>query len=153
MPSFKILFSPNRALNRTTFLALCGIQAVTALVVWSFAVSPVIPRPAGVFKAWVGLLHGDFMTELITSSVLALESVLLTFVISLAVSYAAVLPFFRPLGEFVSKLRFLSLVGLSFVFLLMVDGGHSLKVSLLVFCMVVFFVTSMMSEISGITRN
>ena len=153
MDHVKHLFSPNKNINRTTFVALCCIQAAVALTIWSLAVSPVIPKPMGVLHAWMGLMRGDFMTELMTSSILAIQSVFLTFIISLGISYAAILPFFRPLGEFVSKLRFLSLVGLSFVFLLLVNGGHSLKVSLLVFCMVVFFVTSMMNEISSITRN
>ena len=153
MENLKVLFSPNKSINRTTLVALCCIQATAALFIWSFMASPVIPKPLGVLHAWISLIHGDFMTELMTSSILAIEAVFLTFFISLAISYAAVLPFFRPVGEFVSKLRFLSLVGLSFVFILMVNGGHSLKVSLLVFCMVVFFVTSMMNEISSITRN
>ena len=50
-------------------------------------------------------------------------------------------------------MRFLSLVGLSFVFTLMMHGGHNLKVSLLVFGMVVFFVTSMNEEIASIPRD
>ncbi len=43
----------------------------------------------------------------------------------------------------VSKGRFLGLIGLTLIFTLYVGGGHRLKLSLLVFGMSVFFVTSM----------
>jgi NitT/TauT family transport system permease protein len=105
-------------------------------------------------RAWMALVgEGGFGAEIMVSTMLALQSVALTFLISLAITYATVLPFFRPLGQFVSKMRFLSLVGLSFLFTMMVNGGHRLKVSLLVFGMVVFFVTSMIQEIESIPRT
>jgi len=107
-----------------------------------------------IFAALNDLSHdSDFINALLTSTMLALEAVFFTFVISLTISYATVIPFFRPLGQVVSKMRFLSLVGLSFVFMLMASSGHTLKVSLLVFSMVVFFVTSMLEEIGGVTKN
>ena len=153
-PNVKHLLTPNKAINKTTFAALCAIQGTVALLVWSTMSSPVLPKPMGIWHALMDLLRGtDFLTEVMTSTVLALESVGITFVVSLLISYSTVLPIMRPAGQFVSKLRFLSLVGLSFVFLLLVNGGHNLKVALLVFCMVVFFVTSMMDEIASISRS
>lgn len=150
----KHVFTPNKTLLGSTFLALCAIQVGAALVAWSFASSPVIPRPMEIATAWWALVqNGNFATEVATSTILACQAVALTFLVSLVVSYATVLPFFRPIGHFISKLRFLSLVGLSFVFTLLMHGGHSLKVSLLVFGMVVFFVTSLVEEINTIPKN
>ena len=154
MMDIKDIFRPNKTIRSSTFAALCAIQAVVALVLWSFATSPIFPRPIEILQAWVDLVqHGDFMTEIATSTTLACETVAITFVVSLIISYAAVMPFFRPLGEFISKMRFLSLVGLSFVFTIMMSGGHNLKLSLLVFGMSVFFVTSMVQEIGSIPKN
>jgi NitT/TauT family transport system permease protein len=62
-------------------------------------------------------------------------------------------PAFRPIATAVSKGRFLGLIGLTFVFTLMVGGGRPLKVSLLVFGMTVFFVTSMAAEVLAIPRE
>jgi NitT/TauT family transport system permease protein len=154
MRDLKHVFQPNKTLHTTTFGALCAIQAVAALVFWSLASSPVIPGPLAIARAWLALAKdGGFATEVMTSTLLACEAVAITFIVSLAISYASVLPVFRPVSHFVSKLRFLSLVGLSFVFTLIMHGGHQLKVSLLVFGMVVFFVTSMTEEIASIPKE
>jgi ABC-type nitrate/sulfonate/bicarbonate transport system permease component len=150
----KHAFSPNKALSPTTFSLLCGFQALAALAVWHFASSPVLPRPGAIAHAWVELIRtGDFLSEIVVSGSLACQAVAITFLVSLAISYASVLPFFQPLAAVISKMRFLSLVGLSFVFTLMMSGGHSLKVALLVFGMVVFFVTSMVDIIRAIPKN
>ncbi len=77
----------------------------------------------------------------------------ITILVSLALSYLTVLPFFRPIAFLFTKGRFLTLVGLSFLFTILTHSGHELKVVLLVFGMSVFFVTSMMSVIQSITRN
>ena len=53
----------------------------------------------------------------------------------------------------VSKGRFLGLIGLTFVFTLMVGGGRPLKLSLLVFGMTVFFITSMAAVVLEIPRE
>ncbi len=154
MHELKALFMPNRAIRSSTFLTLCGIQILVALALWHWAPSPILPRPSEIGRAWLELMrHGGFASEIISSGGLACQAVAITFIVSLLVSYAMVLPFFRPIGEVVSKMRFLSLVGLSFVFTLMVDGGHNLKVALLVFGMVVFFVTSMVEVIRAIPKN
>jgi NitT/TauT family transport system permease protein len=152
--AIKHCFSPNKVISGTTFLALCAIQAGAALALWTFGVSSLIPTPAAIARAWVDMMfRGDLASELAASTTLACEAVAITFAISLAVSYATVLPFFRPLGQVVSKMRFLSLVGLSFVFTLLVSGGHGLKLWLLVFGMTVFYVTSMVEEIANIPKN
>jgi NitT/TauT family transport system permease protein len=90
--------------------------------------------------------------EMFTTLKLIGHATLLTVVISLALSYATVVPFFRPLVETVSKLRFLGLTGLVFPFMLVTGGGYTLKVALLTFGMTTFFVTSMAQIVSEIPR-
>ena len=74
--------------------------------------------------------------------------------ISLGLSYLTVLPVLpahrRPRSR---KGRFLGLAGLTFIFTLIVGGGHPLKMSLLVFGMTVFFVTSMAAVVAQIPRE
>jgi len=103
-------------------------------------------------------LHGLWFTqglgpELWTSFTMSLEALAWTTAISLALSYLTVVPFFRPLAAAISKGRFLSLVGFTFVFTLIVGGGRPLKASLLVFGMTVFFVTAMASVIAAIPKE
>jgi NitT/TauT family transport system permease protein len=72
--------------------------------------------------------------------------------ISLLLAYMTVLPVFRPIVVALSKGRFLSMIGFSTVFTIMVGGGHHLKTSLLVYGITVFFVTSMASVIVSIPK-
>ena len=73
--------------------------------------------------------------------------------ISLGLAYLTVLPVFRPLVAAVSKGRFLSIVGFTFIFTLIFGGGHPLKTSLLVFAVTVFYVTSMAAVIAAIPKG
>ena len=153
MNDLRHLFAPNRRIAKRTFLLLCVTQAIAAVLIWTFATSPVVPKPLDILRALGELARSqDFFTDLATSTWLACQSVALTFVVSLLIVYASVLPFFRPLAQLVSKARFLSLVGLSFVFTLAISGGHDLKVSLLVFGMTVFYVTSLLDVMDSIPR-
>lgn len=95
----------------------------------------------------------NLIQELWTSMALSLQSMLIATVISFLIAYATVIPFFKPLAFLITKFRFLTLVGLSFVFTLMTHSGHSLKVSLLVFGIMVFFVTNMVGVVQAVTRN
>lgn len=148
------LFQPFAKINKTTFFALCAVQVAVLVFMWNTLPSPVIPRPMEIISAWMGLAQdGDFLREIVVSTSLALQSVAITVALSLLICYASLIPFFYPLAGVVSKLRFLSLVGLSFVFTMMLGGGHNLKVGLLVFGMSVFYTTSMMAIIQSVGQN
>ena len=131
-----------------------AVQLVLALVVWFFSPFQVLPTPPEVFAALGKLwMEQGLGQELITSFILNLEALAWTVVISLGLCYFTVMPAFRPIANAVARGRFLGLIGLTFVFTLMVGGGHKLKVSLLVFGMTVFFVTSMAAEIAAIPKS
>lgn len=147
------LFSPNKRINKKTVLILVCVQIVAALFMWTTMSSPLIPRPGEIMTALKTLLTSEGLAQdLYMSTKMCLHAMLLTILISLAISYATVMPFFRPFAFLVTKLRFLTLVGLSFVFTLM-TSGYNLKVSLLVFGMTVFFVTSLVQVVQGVTKN
>ncbi|MEI6410116.1 MAG: nitrate ABC transporter permease [Bacteroidota bacterium] len=150
---FKKIFVPNARMAQSPYLMLIVVQVVLALGLWMFSKSELLPTPVEIFAALSRLVSEDgLIQELVTSTALSLESMLIATIISLLISYATVMPFFRPLAFLVSKMRFLTLVGLSLVFTLMTSGGHQLKVSLLVFGITVFFVTSMVSVIRSIPK-
>ena len=74
----------------------------------------------------------------------------MSIVIAMAVSYLYLIPVFRPITKFVMKCRYLTLTGLIFLFTLLTSNGHNLKISLLIFGIVPFFVTSLVSVIDNI---
>lgn len=133
---------------------LVGGQVLLAFLVWWFSPFVVLPRPGEVFRALGSLWFEEALgRELLTSLWMNLEALAITAAISLALSYLTVVPAFRPIVAAASKGRFLGLIGLTFVFTLMLGGGHPLKVALLVFGMTVFFVTSMAAVVEQIPQE
>jgi NitT/TauT family transport system permease protein len=148
------VFAPNRAISPATMRIVAGAELVLFLFLWSVSPWEVLPRPLEVLAAFRNLwLNEGLGQELLTSFGVNLEALALSAGISLILSYLTVLPVFRPVAGAVSKGRFLGLVGLTFVFTLLLGGGRPLKVSLLVFGMTVFFVTSMIDVVAAIPKE
>jgi NitT/TauT family transport system permease protein len=147
-------FSPNRVMSRTA-LRLIGLGwAALALALWSSSRVEVLPTPRAVLTAFRRLwMEEGLSRELWTSFSLNLTAIGYTTAISLVLAYLTVVPILRPVGTFISKLRFLGLTGLTFLFTMLVSGGHQLKLWLLVFGMTVFFVTSMCSVVAEVPKD
>ncbi len=146
-------FSPNKAISHTTFLIIIAFWIVASLVVWSTSKIKAIPRPGEVLSSlshlWNEMGLGQ---ELIKSIGLNLQALSISAVICLLLAYLTVIPFFRPVIIAFSKGRFLSMVGFSFVFTLLLGGGSTLKLTMLVFGMSVFFLTSMAAVVAEIPK-
>jgi len=148
------VFLPNRAVSGRTMGIIIGVEVFIALTVWLNSPFKVLPRPDEVVGALKTLwLREGLGPELMASFVTNLQALAWTVVISLGLAYMTVIPIFRPIVAAVSKGRFLSLVGFTFIFTLIFGGGHALKTSLLVFAVTVFYVTSMASVVAGIPRE
>jgi NitT/TauT family transport system permease protein len=147
-------FLPNRVVSRGTMRIVIAAEVLLALLVWLNSPFRVLPRPDEVARALQSLWMTEGLgPELWVSFTTNLEAIGWTALISLALSYLTVVPVFRPLVAAISKGRFLSLVGFTFVFTLIFGGGHPLKTSLLVFGMTVFYVTSMAAVIAAIPKE
>lgn len=153
MASAAHVFSPNSALDKNAVRILIGAQIALAVLLWTFSPFVLLPKPAEVLHAFSDMWQEGLGAELITSFSLNLQAIAVATVLSLLLAYATVMPFFRPVVALLSKLRFLSLVGLTFIFTLLARSGHQLKLSLLVFSVSVFFVTGMADVIAGIPKE
>ena len=152
--TFLNIFLPNRAVSRSTMLTLILIEAAIALAVWVLSPFKVLPRPGEVLHALQNLwLKQGLGQELFTSFELNLTALAIAALLSTLLAYLTVLPVFRPLVVAVSKGRFLSLAGFTFIFTLLTGGGYPLKVALLVFAISVFYVTSMASVIAAVPKE
>ena len=131
-------FCPNRAVSPMTMRLIAVVEIVIALVIWLNSPFKVLPRPDEVLQALKSLWMTEGLgQELMTSFRLNLEALGWSSVISLGLAYLTVIPVFRPLVAAISKGRFLSLVGFTFIFTLIFVGGHALKTALLVFAVTV----------------
>jgi NitT/TauT family transport system permease protein len=147
-------FLPNQVLAGPFLLMVTAFWVAGALIIWSASPWASLPGPSEVLRAFGTLWWQQGMgPELYSTLSLIFHATLLTVVISMVLSYASVIAFFRPLVAAVSKLRFLGLTGLVFPFTLLTGGGYSLKVWLLTFGMSTFFVTAMAQAVLEIPRD
>lgn len=145
------LFTPLGVINKRTFLILALVEGAIALLIWQLAAGELIPTPGRVAAAAATILGSDyFYANLVSSLALIAEGMGISIAIALVVAYLSLIPVFKPVAEFVIKCRYLTLTGLIFFFTLITSSGHNLKLSLLIFGIVPFFVTSLLSVIDGI---
>lgn len=153
MNLLKSFFTLNKVLDSKSRMILVYSQVVVLMLYWYFAQSVFLPKPMEVFTALSSLWDQGLGQHLITSFKLNLEAIAYSTVISLVLVYLTVIPFFKPIVHLIGKFRFLSMVGLTFVFALTFKGSHAFKLSLLVFSITVFFVTSMMDIVNSIKKE
>lgn len=140
------LFIPFALPDRRKYLIMVGLQIAFAIAVWFTLGEGLLPNPIIIVKALTGLFtQTNFSYDVWASLSLSLLSMVLATAISLLIAYASVIPFFRPFGKLVAAFRFMTLVGISYLFTILTHGGFSLKVSLLVFGITVFFTTNMLA--------
>lgn len=148
------MFTPHATVARKHVIALVAFQALVALVIWIFWPMKLVPKPMEVLSAF-GHLWTNFGLgqEMKSSFITCLEAIVVATTLSLSIGYLRVLKFFQPVGQLVSKMRFLGLVGLTFIFTMLTGGGHALKLTVLVFGLSVFMVPSILSIVDSVTKD
>jgi NitT/TauT family transport system permease protein len=153
MPALGPALRPNQWVSRQTYLAIAAGWAVVVLLLWLFGAG-FFPTPARVLAALGTLVsEGGLLGELLTSLTLFAEALVIAGLLSMGLAYLSVVPALRPIISALTKARFLSLVGLTFVFTMLVGGGHPLKLALLVFGISAFLLTSMMDVVGSVTTE
>jgi len=144
----KQIFAPFGRTNKQIFIGLAISQAILALVLWHIGSNGLIPKPLNVVNAFINLLTSkNLIDNLLISFMLTLKAMGISILITLFLAYLSVIPFFKTIALFVVKCRYLTLTGLIFIFTLLTKDGSALKLSLLIFGIVPFFVTSFLSVI------
>lgn len=138
---------------RTAKVLLLG-EVLLALVLWHLCAGDLIPRPGAVLERMVALVTSTaFLDDLLASLMLTLKGMGLSIVIALTLAYLSVVPLCRPLALVVVQARYLTLTGLVFLFTVLTTGGGQLKMSLLVFGIVPFFLTGLVAMIREIPQQ
>lgn len=150
MPSLGPALRPNQWVPATAYSLFVAGWAAVVLLLWIAAPS-VIPAPGAVAVELHRLVvESGLLGELATSLALFAQSLLLAALLSMGLAYLSVVPALRPIVQALTRARFLSLVGLTFIFTLWVGGGHPLKVALLVFGISAFLLTSMVDVVASV---
>jgi NitT/TauT family transport system permease protein len=145
--------TPNAKLDQQTVYWMVSLEIILCIAAWFLSPFVFLPKPIEVLDAYGYLWSLGLLNELTTSFILNLQAIALSALISLGMAYLYTIPIFRPIIVFVGKLRFSSMIGLTFFFTLMTRSGHELKLSLLVFSVSVFFVTGMVDVIVCIPKK
>lgn len=150
----KHLFHPFKKISRRTFIIMVILQVVITITLWHSSADGLIPKPGKVAEAFFQLLPSRMLLDnIVVSLMLTLKAMLYSIIITLFFCYLSVLPFFKGIALFLVKCRYLTLTGLIFIFTLLTHDGSQLKLSLLVFGIVPFFVTSFLSVIVNINKQ
>jgi NitT/TauT family transport system permease protein len=139
--------------NYWTRILLAVATGILIMLLWQLyaAGGGLIPGPVAVLNRLAVLVSSrEFITNLFTSIGLTFKAMLIAIVIALAIGYLSVIPIFRSFARFIVKCRYLTITGLFFIFILIAKDADKLKLSLLVFGIVPFFVTSMLAVIANI---
>ncbi|RYD91063.1 MAG: ABC transporter permease subunit [Sphingobacteriales bacterium] len=146
----KQLVQPFAQVKRSTVVLLLAGQLALALLLWQQTATGIMPGPLPVLRALGGLLGSSVLwDQVLVSLVLTLKALGLSIAITLLLGYGSLLPLFRGLAQFLVRCRYLTLTGLIFIFTLLTRDGGQLKLSLLIFGMVPFFVTSFLAVLEA----
>jgi len=153
MRSLVLGFHPNGCVSRAARIGFGAATLVLGLLLWQVA-PPALPRPLELAHALRVLwCEQHLFDHLVTSFTLNLEAIGWSTLITLTLAYASVLPAVRPLVGAFAKLRFTGLVGWAFVLTLLARDGHQLKLWMLMFGMVPFFLTAMTAVVAAIPHE
>ena len=152
----KKLFSP-QFLEKSgfkTILIVSLIQLTLFFIFAQFNSNEIMPKPVGILNSfWQTITDNSFLDNFVATLGLILKSMVIAIGISLFFVYISLIPAFHGITIFVSKLRFLTYTGLLFVFTILIQDGHTIKISMLLFGIIPYFVTSLLSYVNDIPRK
>lgn len=154
MNEIKQLFRWNGSISGTTRAVLIVFYILLMLALWQFFAPTGIPGPSKVWAAWQELCtQYNLLGELFSSAKTCLEAMLLTIVAAMVLAYLSRIPVFMPLIEIITKFRFLSLIGISFIFLLMTTTSYQAKVVTMSFSILTYLLTALIAVIRDIPQR
>ncbi len=144
--------SPNGRTSAGTVARIAAVQAIVVAIVWFIHPPQPVPYPIDIVHSLGDLLSNGLLFELWTSFHTNLEALAIATTISLGLSFLTVIPSVRPIAATVAAARNFGVTGFIVLFTVAMGAGHALRVALLTFCMVPFFVSTMISVVEGIPR-
>lgn len=153
----KKIFSPFEGLTAQNRTSIIGGWLIALLVFWvtsaSIGTTHMFPTPTQVGSGFISLWNDGLVVHIASSIWLCTKAVFISIIISLIYSYTSTIPAFKPVGLFISKLRFLPLTGISFYLSLVFNDARNLQVGVLVVFMTTFLTTSLMQMIKDIPEE
>src|ERR1700761_1273397 len=147
------IFTPFYEVDKKTYIGIFVAWIMIFAAFWHGA--PALwPSFSEIGSALGGFLSNtDFYFDVGASFFLTLKSMLISIIIATILSYLYTTAFFKPVVQFIVKLRFMSLLGFLFVFMTLLHDANKVKVAILTFSIVPFFTLSLISMIDRIAQK
>jgi NitT/TauT family transport system permease protein len=149
----KKYFKPLEEINQKGTTTIMFSWLILLLIFWvgcSFGETHLFPTPTQVFAGFQQLWLDGLVVHIVSSLALCAMAVAISICIALTLAYSSSIAFFKPVGMFISKLRYLPLTGISFYIALLVQDARNIQVWVLVVFMTTFLTTSLMQMIKDI---
>lgn len=123
------------------------------LAFWTYADDPV-PHPGLVFqRLYEFATTYDFWANLGASLALTMKAMFYSIILASILAYSSVIGFMKPIIHLFVKVRYMSLMGFLFLFIIMIHSTDNTKMASLMFGIVPFFSLSILSVIQRIPKN
>lgn len=154
MKKYLKLITPFSKVSTNIMSTMLIIELSLFLIAWVILDITFLPSPMETWNAGMSLISNEgLVAEFWVSIKLCLRAMFYATIISAIISYLYLIPVTKYISLLITKGRFLTLVGLSFFFTMFTGSGTSLKTSLLVFGITVFFTTSFIAYIKAIPET
>ncbi len=147
---FHPVFTPFAHVPLMHKVTIAFFWLVTFAIIWSQAESPV-PHPMLVIDDLYDFLtRYDFYANLGTSLWLTMKAMFFSIILASILAYSSAIGFFRPVIEILVKVRYMSIMGFLFLFIIMIHSTDNTKLTSLMFGIVPFFSLSMLTVMKRI---
>lgn len=122
-------------------------------IITSLGDTHLFPSPQQVLSGFSELYNEGLIVHVFSSLLLCLYAVVIAIIISLTLAYLSPVPLFSPVSQFISKLRYLPLTGITFYLAIMINNARTMQVWVLVVFMSTYLTTSLLSMIKDIPQE
>lgn len=155
MKELKIVY-PLEAVSKKTRGFIGFGFVIMLMILWfsfSFGDRHLFPTPKQVFDGFGYLFTHGLIRNLGYSISLCFKAVVFSVFISCFFGYASTMPMFKPLGKFVSVIRYLPLIGLTFYMSIPFDNARTIQIAVLAMFMTTFLTTCILQMIQDIPQE
>jgi ABC-type nitrate/sulfonate/bicarbonate transport system permease component len=151
----KKLFTPFSLVDKRTLTVVGIFQLSLLLLAWLFLTpeKTLFPHLGEVVDGWKQLWNNGFFYEILASLKLCLIATVISVVFSSIIAYSTTIPFFKPVGNFFTKLRYNPIQGFTLFLTQISGGGRNFQITLLVIFMSFYFIDSLIVMIKSIPEE
>ncbi len=151
----KKLFTPFEYIDKKVMYTVVIFQIMLLCLAWIYMVpaKSLFPHLPEVINAWGEMWNSGLFYHIFKTLTLCLFATCISIIFSCIISYSSVIPFFKPIATFFTKLRYNPIQGFTLFLTTATGGGRTLQIVLLVIFMSFYFITALMSIINAIPEE